>query len=264
MPRLPFMRIFLRLVLAALAALAIGACGGGSSGSDDGDNSALKYRGAERAAAQTIEDFATAIRGDDWKRICNDLFSEDERKLTAGIISESCEKEIDSYANLDNLRLTVTYVKLENSAEVDTTTAAGRDASFTLKQEGGAWRIDGMSGDFTAGGEPSGETATGAGDERAVRQVVLDFDQALAGRDWAKLCGLLTESGRSFVGTDCEADAGDEYGDGALGLSITAVAVKHEATVGARTGKGGGASFTLVPDGDRWRIDSYGGTFGNG
>jgi len=258
------MRISLRLVLPSVAALAIGSCGGGSSGSDDGDNSALKYRGAERAAAQTIEEFATAIRGDDWKRICNDLFSPDQRELTAGIVSGSCEKEIDSYSDLDNLRLTVTSVALDNSAVVDTTTASGGDASFTLKQEGGAWRIDGTSGDFTAGGEPTGETTTGAGDDRAVRQVVLDFDRALANRDWARLCGLFTADRRAFGADDCEAEAREQYGEGALGLSISSVMVKHEASVGVRTGKGGGAHFTLVPDGDRWRIDSYGGTFGNG
>src|SRR5215211_4416547 len=203
MPRLPVMRISLRLVLPSVAALAIGSCGGGLSGSDDGDNSALKYRGAERAAAQTIEEFATAIRGDDWKRICNDLFSPDQRELTAGIVSGSCEKEIDSYSDLDNLRLTVTSVALDN-------------------------------------------------------------DRALANRDWARLCGLFTADRRAFGADDCEAEAREQYGEGALGLSISSVMVKHEASVGVRTGKGGGAHFTLVPDGDRWRIDSYGGTFGNG
>ncbi len=249
------------LVVVAAAAALLTACGGGSSGGgDDGDNSVLRYQGDQRAPAQTIEDFATAVRSDDWKRICEELFTARKRELTAGIISESCEKEMADYGDLDGLELTVKYVRLENSATVDTTTAAGGDATFHLKQEGGKWLIDGTSGDFTARGEPTGETATGDGDEAAVRQLVLDFDQALADEDWTRLCGLFTET---FAGIDCEEDASDDYSGGALGLTITEVAVKHEAQVGTRTGKGGGATFTLVPEGGRWRIDSYGGTFGD-
>jgi hypothetical protein len=252
------------IVLLLLATIVVGCGGGSSGGGDDGDNSALKYQGQERAAAQTIEDFATAIRGDDWKRICQDLFSDKQRELTAGIVSGSCEKEIDRYSDLDRLRLTVTSVSLDNSARVDTTTASGGDATFDLKQEGGAWKIDGTSGDFTAGGEPSGDTPSGSGDQAAVEQVVLDYDRARADEDWAALCGLLTESRRQFAGSDCEANAPDEHGGGALGLTITSVEVKREAGVGVRTGKGDGAHFTLVPEGERWKIDSYGGTFGNG
>ena len=93
--------------------------------------------------------------------------------------------------------------------------------------------------------------------------MVLDFDQAIADRDWSRLCGLMTESQRGFAGSDCEADAPEEYSGGALGLSIADVQVKRQATVGVRTGKGDAATFTLVPEGGRWRIDGYGGTFGD-
>ena len=256
------MRLVAVLLVTAVGGLA--ACGSSAGGGDDGDNSALHYQGQKRAAAQVVEDFATAIRSDDWKRICNELFSRKQRELTAGIVSESCEKEIDSYSDLDGLRLTVLNVTLENSATVDATTAAGGDASFDLKQEGGRWLIDGKSGDFTAAGEPTGDLPQGTGDEAAVTKTVLDFDQALADEDWTTLCGLFTESERGFAGSDCESDAPEEYSGGALGLTIDDVEVKHEASIGVRTGKGGGAHFTLVPEGGRWRIDSYGGTFGNG
>jgi hypothetical protein len=44
---------------------------------------------------------------------------------------------------------------------------------------------------------------------------------------------------------------------------VSNVELDTQASVSVRTGKGGGASFTLVPEGGRWRIDGYGGTFGD-
>jgi hypothetical protein len=41
------------------------------------------------------------------------------------------------------------------------------------------------------------------------------------------------------------------------------VELETKATVSTRTGKGDAATFTLVPEGGRWRIDGYGGTFGD-
>ena len=251
------------IVLAAAAALLAG-CGGGSSGTgNDGDNSALNFEGEDRAAAQAVEDFATAIRNNDWDRLCNDVFSAKQRDLSTGLIADSCEEEVDRYDDLDNLRLTALEVQTENSARVDVTTTRGSGATFDLIQEGGAWRIDGMSGDFTAGGDATGETAPGSGHEAAVAQVVLDYDQALADRDYGRACSLLSMTERDSAFDGCEAEAREDYGGRALGLSIDEVSVKLQKRVRTRTGKGDHAGFAVVPESGRWKIDSYAGTFGD-
>ena len=255
----------LSCAVALVAALAIAGCGGGGDGGErpDGDNSALKFQGEERAAAQTVEDYVTAIRSRDWERICRDIYSAKQADLTKGILADSCEEEVDRYDDLGNLKLTVNDVTLETSAEVATTTTGTREAFFDLKLEDGAWRIDGTSGDFTAGGEPTGGTPPGTGDEAAAAQVVLDFDQALADRDWDALCTLHTEERRSFAIDGCPAEMKEQYSGGALGVTVDEVTVDRRATVRTDTGNGNHASFTLVPEGGRWRVDSYGGTFGN-
>ena len=107
------------------AALLVASCGGSDGATDDGDNSALKLTGERRAAAQVVEDFGTAIRGKDWKRICNELYSADERDLQKGLLEDSCEEGVDRYADLDNFELTVTSATIERKADVATTTAAG-------------------------------------------------------------------------------------------------------------------------------------------
>jgi hypothetical protein len=260
------MHRLLRLAATVAAALLLASCGSGSDGpSDDGDNSALKFKGEPRAAAQTVEDFATSIRGKDWKRICNELYSADERDLQKGLLADSCEEDVDRYADLDNLKLTVTNVTIERTASVTTTTAAGGEATFDLEKKGGTWLIDGTSGDFTAAesAEPSGDTPSGTGDEAAAAKVVLDFDQAIADADWATVCSLYSEDRRDDGFDGCPAEAEEDYGQGPLGLSVTDVELKTEATVFSRTGKGDGATFTLVPEGGRWRITGYGGTFGD-
>jgi hypothetical protein len=254
-----------RLAILA-AALLLASCGGGSDGpSDDGDDSALKFQGESRAAAQTVEDFATAIHGKDWKRICNELYSAGERDLQKGLIADSCEDEADRYADLDNLTLTVTDVTVERSGTVETTTAAGGEATFDVQKEGGRWLIDGTSGDFTVkpGAEPTDETPIGTGAEADAAQAVLSFDQAIADEDWSTVCSLSSEDRREDGIDGCPAEAEDDYGQGPLGVSVTNVELKTEATVFTHTGKGDGATFKLVPEGGRWRIDGYGGTFGD-
>jgi hypothetical protein len=254
-----------RLAATIGAALAIASCGGGSDGpSDDGDNSALKFQpGSDaRAAAQTVEDFATAIRGKDWKRICNELYSAKERDLQKGLIAKSCEDEVDRYADLDNLKLTVTRLEIETTGTVQTETASGGEANFDLKKTGGLWKIDGTSGDFTGGGEASGELVEGKDDDAGAKRAVLTFDYAIGQQDWAGVCSSFTDE-KQMQYTNCVDDVAEEYGQGALGLSVTDVETKTEASVSTRTGKGDGATFTLVREGGRWRIDGYGGTFGD-
>ena len=246
-----------------MTALALASCGGGDQASDDGDNSALKFEGRTRAAAQVVEDFATAIRSNDWKRLCNEIYSAEERDLETGLIADSCEDEVDHYDDLKNLSITVNDVQIETSATVTADTAAGGEANFDLKKEGDQWLIDGTSGDFTSGGKASPDLASGTDDRAEAERVVAAFDNALEDEDWDAMCSLFTE-GRRTGYVDCPSDVADDYGGGALGLTVTDVQVKTEATVFSRTGKGDGATFTLVPEGGRWRIDGYGGTFGNG
>jgi limonene-1,2-epoxide hydrolase len=258
------MRILPTLAATVIAALVLAACGGGDSGpSDDGDNSALKFGGQTRAPAQVVEDFATAIRSGDWKRLCNEIYSAQERDLQKGLVADSCEDEVDRYGELKNLRITVNDVQVETSATVTADTASGGEASFDLKKEGDRWVIDGTSGDFTAGGHASKDVTSGSDDRSEAERTVQTFDNALEDEDWATVCSLLSDDRRTQY-TNCVDEVADEYGGGALGLTVTDVEVKTEATVTARTGKGDGATFTLVPEGGRWHIDGYGGTFGNG
>ncbi len=251
------------LVLLVVGASACGGDGGGDA-TDDGDNSAVRFQGEQRDAAQAVENFATAIRNRNWKRICNELFTANERDLQKGLIADSCEGEVDRYGKVKGVSLTVTRVDVERSADVTADTAAGAEAGFDLKKENGRWLIDGTFGDFTASGSPSGGPPTATGDRAAAEQVVLDFDQALADRDWAAVCDLYTEDRREQAFDSCESDARESYGNGALGLTVSDVKLKTEARVSARSGASHGASFTLVPEGGRWRIEGYGGTFGPG
>jgi limonene-1,2-epoxide hydrolase len=257
------MRPLLHLTAALVAAVGLAACGGDDKGGDDGDNSALKFQGRARAPAQVVEDFATAIRSNDWKRLCNQIYSAKERDLETGLIADSCEDEVDRYDDLTNLSITVNDVQIETTATVTAGTAAGGEANFDLKKEGDQWLIDGTSGDFTPGGKASPDLTSGTDDRAEAERAVAMFDNALQDEDWDTVCSLFTED-RSTQYTDCPSDVADEYGGGALGLTVTDVQVKTEATVFSRTGKGDGATFTLVPERGGWRIDGYGGTFGNG
>ena len=258
------MRSHLTLLATVAAVLCLAACGGGEKGGDDGDDSALKFQGDQRGAAQVVEDFGTAIRDRDWKRICNDLYTPKERDLQKGLVAKSCEDEVDRYADLKDLSLTVTRAEVTTSATVSTTTATSGEANFDLKKQGGAWHIDGTSGDFTAsGGEPSASPPPGTGDQAAAGQTVLDFDQALADRDFDAVCALYTANLRMQAIGDCPDSVGDMFGHGALGLTVERVDAKTEADVAIRTGAGDGGTFTLRRDGGRWRIDAFGGTLGN-
>jgi hypothetical protein len=56
--------------LGLAAALALVGCGGGSDVVQDTDNSAEKFSGDKREAAQVVEDFSVAIAAGDWAKIC--------------------------------------------------------------------------------------------------------------------------------------------------------------------------------------------------
>lgn len=144
------------VALAALVAGGIAACGGGGEVTD-ADNSAAKFSGEERDAAQAVEDFSSAVAAGDWSRICDELFTADQAELTAGIIGDTCESEIeDSFAG--NRELNLTVEKVETSGPLTTGADAivfssdddGNHQSWTILDERGDWRIDSYGGTFGA------------------------------------------------------------------------------------------------------------------
>ena len=148
------MKAWISLVAAAVVMLA--ACGGGADPVDT-DNSADRFNGEKRAAAQTVEEFSVAVAAGDWSKICDELFTADEVELTAGILGASCESEIgDAFAENRELNLTVEKVETRGpltigaDAIVFSSDDEGNHQSWTILEGGGDWRIDAYGGTFGA------------------------------------------------------------------------------------------------------------------
>jgi hypothetical protein len=259
----------LLLLLAGLVAAA--GCGSDDGKpTSDGDNSALRFSGDQRAIGQVVEDYATARRGNDWDRICDDLYTASNRDLTQGLIADSCADALaDRSDSLDRLSVTVTEIEDQTTARVSAETYGGAENEFGLVKDGGRWRIDSTSGDFRRGGPAQGSPPPGLSpEERAPAEAVLAYDQALEDKDWSRICEELftdTQAGGSDIEAPlrCVNDLRRDYGRGALGLIVTNVEVTTAATARTRVGENEAATFTLLKEGGRWRIDSLAGTFPN-
>jgi hypothetical protein len=258
----------LLLLLAGLVAAA--GCGSNGGPTSDGDNSALRFSGDQRAIAQVVEDYATARRGNDWDRICDELYTAKQRDLTRGITADSCADALaDRSDHLDRLSVTVTEIEDQTTARVSAQTYGGAENEFGLAKDGGRWRIDSTSGDFTGGGPAQSSLLPGLSpEERAAAEAVLAYDQALEDKDWSRICEELfteTQAGGSDIEAPlrCVDDLRRDYGRGALGLSVTRVEVTTAATARTRVGQNDAATFTMQTEGGRWRIDSFAGTFPN-
>lgn len=123
------------------------------------------------------------------------------------------------------------------------------------------------------GGGASGDTDNSAqkfsGVERQQAQVVEDFSDAAARSDWARICDELytadkAELTKGLLSDSCEDALKDDLEDNNdMNLTVTRV-VRLGGTVNVQSkdDEGNNQSFEVVEQGGRWRIDSYGGTFG--
>ena len=135
-----------RALIGLLAVLALVAgCAPQSSTTSD---SAGDFRGAQRQAAQTIEDLESAASDGNQAKICRDLLS---RALAGRLASggRACPATVDAaLKDTDSFGLTVESVRVNGdraTARVKLETGTNdRRATISLVREGGRWRIAGL------------------------------------------------------------------------------------------------------------------------
>jgi hypothetical protein len=258
-----------RLLRLACFVVVAGCGSGDGKPTSDGDNSALRFSGDQRAIGQVVEDFATAVRSNDWDRICDDLYTANQRDLTQGLIADSCADEVaDRYDDLGQLSVTVTEVEDQSTAGVTAARQGTKhDAEYdiVLVRDGRRWRVDSLSGGSDDPGPASGLLPPGLSpEERAAAEAVLAYDQALEDKDWSRICEeLITEKWGG--GPNCVDNLQFEHGDyGGYGLSmVTKVEVTTAAAAHTRVGENDTSTFTVHKEGGRWRIDSFVGALSN-
>ncbi|MEA2133249.1 MAG: hypothetical protein QOC68_1158 [Solirubrobacteraceae bacterium] len=127
------------LLLALLLAAAIAGCGQAPS-------SAGKFKGSEKAVADTIEKLQTAAQNRKPADICSDVLSRAlvDKLKTAG---HDCVDEMDKItSDADNFELAVTDVTITGTTATARVKArkGGRDnavTTFALAREDGQWRL---------------------------------------------------------------------------------------------------------------------------
>jgi len=135
------MRPLTSLLLAApLCTLALAGCGTATSTSG--------FSGAEREVAQTIANFQSAATAGEGSKICADYLSSDIVAKLGG--RSRCEAAIKhQLAQVDNLELTITAIKLAPDASSATATVKsthyGKNAiqPLALVKEGSSWKLSG-------------------------------------------------------------------------------------------------------------------------
>jgi hypothetical protein len=132
-------------LLALVVALALAGCTTQSTTKD----SSGKFRGEQRLAANTVEDFESAASKGDQDKICRDLLA---RALVAQYAQRggTCEKVVDgALKDTDSFGLTVEQVSIAGTrAAVRVKADRGKKdilQSMTLVKQGQAWRISAFS-----------------------------------------------------------------------------------------------------------------------
>jgi predicted lipid-binding transport protein (Tim44 family) len=128
----------------AVAALAAGCAPQTSSSS----NSVSKFKGDQRAAAQTVEDLQSAADDSDQTRICTQILS----KAFAGRLAAAghgCPAVVDAtLKDTDSTDMTVESVRVAGDRAVASvkfeTGKKDRRGNVALVREGGGWRISGF------------------------------------------------------------------------------------------------------------------------
>lgn len=135
-----------RLPLALLLlAPALAGCGPAAS-----SNNAKDFKGTENAVAKTVDDFSSAVRNSDEKKICTDLLSRalvtrldaSSQKCT-GAISDQLDAAGDTKLDVKAIRITGTRATATVVSKVD---GHDRTQTLALVNEGGGWRLSGVSG----------------------------------------------------------------------------------------------------------------------
>jgi hypothetical protein len=133
------------MAVLGMACLAVAACGSG--GSDGGTESAERFGGEKRKAAQVVEDFESAIHQGDAKRICDDLLSKRNRPVR-------CESDVKAFvaqAQNKKVDLEVRSVSLHGDrgrarVRISGGPTGGQTVSYPLAREDGEWRITAVEG----------------------------------------------------------------------------------------------------------------------
>jgi hypothetical protein len=137
------LRLTTPVALALVAALAAGCAPTRTSG-----DSAGKFRGDQRLAAQTIEDLQSAASDSDQVKICRDLLTRAFATRLAGG-GRSCAATVDeALKNTDSFDMTVESVRVTGdraTARVKFETGkTDRVSTFQLQREARRWRIAGF------------------------------------------------------------------------------------------------------------------------
>jgi hypothetical protein len=130
------------LALAALAAAAVAA--GCAPQSTSSNKSTSKFPGAQRPAAQTVEDLEAAANDGDGAKICRDLISASLRRQLSQ--RGACAAVVKAaIKDADSVGMTVDQVRIDgNDATARVTFETGkkdRTGTIGLVREGGRWRV---------------------------------------------------------------------------------------------------------------------------
>jgi hypothetical protein len=132
------------LLLAAVLALALAACGteSGSSGAS--------FSGDAKDVADTVDDLSKAGKGNDAKKICDEILAGAlQKKVAQG--GASCDDEVDkAIGDADDFDLDVQTVKVTGAtATAQVRGRIGQDEkvrTMALEKINGAWRITSLGG----------------------------------------------------------------------------------------------------------------------
>jgi hypothetical protein len=123
---------------------ALAGCGAASS-----SNNAKDFKGDQKAVAQTIDDFGSAVRNNDEKKICTDLLARARvasldatpQKCT-GAVNDQLDAAGDTKLDVKAIRVTGNRATATVVSKVD---GNDRTQTLSLVNENGSWRLDGSS-----------------------------------------------------------------------------------------------------------------------
>jgi hypothetical protein len=129
----------LLLVVPALAG-----CGASSS-----SNNAKDFKGDQKAVAQTVDDFSTAVRNNDDKKICTDLLAralvtrlDATAQKCTGAVSDQLDAAGDTKLAVKAISVTGNRATATVVSKVD---GHDRTQTLSLVNENGDWRLNGVS-----------------------------------------------------------------------------------------------------------------------
>ena len=136
MRRLPFALLLLVPVLA----------GCGPAGAS---NNAKNFKGDQNAVAKTIDDFSSAVRNSDEKKICSDLLAstlvtrlDASAQKCTGAVSDQLDAAGDTKLDVKTIRVTGNRASATVVSKVD---GHDRTQTLSLVNENGSWRLSGVS-----------------------------------------------------------------------------------------------------------------------